>query len=172
MVEAENTTGMTLEEIRPGVSFDYQNDNAVIRGADHLIYYCWSSVKSPDVQIGTTSQLSQDIISDIVFHNVTKASEKNSVEYSNLANQYALTRDRYNYWANLKKTTEQLGTIFDAQPSQLNSNIHCLGNPSEPVLGYLCASSTSKKRIFSTEHTFHIIITHHTGFPVSLTRMS
>ncbi|HEX3080670.1 MAG TPA: DUF4249 family protein, partial [Puia sp.] len=77
-----------------------------------------------------------------------KESEKISLEYSILAKQYALTRDQYDYWANLKKTTEQLGTIFDAQPSQLISNIHCLSNPSEPVLGYLCASSTTKKRIF------------------------
>lgn len=84
----------------------------------------------------------------MVFHNVNKESEKISVEYSILAKQYALTRDQYNYWANPKKTTEQPGTIFDAQPSQLISNIHCLNNPSEPVLGYLCASSTTKKRIF------------------------
>lgn len=59
-----------------------------------------------------------------------------------------MTKDQYNYWANLKKTTEQPGTIFDPQSSQLNSNIHCLSNPAEPVLGYLCASSTTKKRIF------------------------
>jgi hypothetical protein len=128
--------------------FDYQNDTAVVRGADHLIYYCWSSAKSSDIQIGTTSQLSQDIISDVIFHNVSKQSEKINVEYSLLAKQYSLTRDQYEYWSNLKKTTEPSGTIFDAQPSQLNSNIHCLDNPSEPVLGYLCASSTTRKRIF------------------------
>lgn len=65
--------------------FDYQNDTAVIRGVDHLIYYCWSSARSSDIQIGTTSQLSQDIISDIVFHKVSKESEKINIEYSILA---------------------------------------------------------------------------------------
>ena len=130
--------------------FDYQNDTAVIRGADHLIYFCWSSAKSTDIQTGTSSGLSQDIISNFVFHTVSKQSEKNYIEYSILAKQYALTRDQYDYWTNLKKTTEQTGTIFDAQPTQVNSNIHCLDNPSESVLGYLCASSTSLKRIFIT----------------------
>ena len=128
--------------------FDYQNDTAVIRGVDRLIYNCWLSAKSSDVQVGTTSRLSQDIVSDVVFHNVAKQSEKIYIEYSILAKQYALTRDQYEFWTNLKKTTEQLGTIFDAQPSQLKSNIHCLDNPSEPVLGYLSASSTAQKRIF------------------------
>ena len=128
--------------------FDYQNDTAVIRGVDHLIYFCWLSTKSSDIQIGTSSRLSQDIISNVVFHKVSKESEKIYIEYSILAKQYALTRDQYDYWTNVKKTTEQLGTIFDAQPTQLNSNIHCLDNPSEPVLGYLCASSTTFKRIF------------------------
>jgi Domain of unknown function (DUF4249) len=102
------------------------------------------------VQIGTTSRLSQDIVSDVVFHNVSKQSEKINIEYSILAKQYALTLDQYDYWANLNKNTEQPGTIFDAQPSQLNSNIYCLDNPSEPVLGYLSASSITQKRIFIT----------------------
>jgi hypothetical protein len=128
--------------------FDYQNDTPVIRGADHLVYYCWSSAKSSDIQLGSSSRLSQDIISNIIFHKVSKESEKIYVEYSILAKQYALTLDQYEYWTNLKKTTEQLGTIFDAQPTQLNSNIHCLDHPSEPVLGYLSASSTALKRIF------------------------
>ncbi|HEY2649360.1 MAG TPA: DUF4249 domain-containing protein [Puia sp.] len=128
--------------------FDYQNDTAIIRGADHLIYYCWSTAKSSDIQLGTTDRLSDDIISNIVFHNVNKQTEKLDIEYSILAKQYSLTSDQYDYWTNLKKNTEQLGTLFDAQPSQLNSNIHRLDNPSETVLGYLCASSTTRKRIF------------------------
>lgn len=128
--------------------FDYQNDTAVTRGADHLIYYCWSSSKSSDIQVGTTDRLSGDIISNIMLHQISKQSEKINIQYSILAKQYALTRDQYDYWTNLKKNTEQLGTLFDAQPSELNSNIHRVDKPSEPVLGYLSASSTSSKRIF------------------------
>ena len=66
-----------------------------------------------------------------------------------------------------------IGTIFDAQPTQVNSNIHCIDNPSEPVLGYLCASSTTKKKNFYQQgQTFSITTKHRIGFPVSLTRMS
>jgi Domain of unknown function (DUF4249) len=70
------------------------------------------------------------------------------VMYSVLVSQYALTRDEFDYWTELKKNSEQLGTLFDAQPSQLNSNIHCITNPSEPVMGYLSSSTVQKKRLF------------------------
>jgi hypothetical protein len=128
--------------------FDFQNYMFTIRGADHLIYYCWSSSKSSDIQVSTTARLSGDIISNVMLHQVNKQSEKLNMEYSIVAKQYALTEDQYAYWINLKKNTEQLGTIFDAQPSELNSNIHRVDQPSEPVLGYLSASSTTSKRIF------------------------
>jgi hypothetical protein len=68
--------------------------------------------------------------------------------YSVIVSQYALTSNQFKYWTELKKNSEQLGTLFDAQPSQLNSNIHCITNPAEPVMGYLSASTVQKKRIF------------------------
>jgi hypothetical protein len=104
--------------------------------------------KSPDIQVGTTSGLSQDIVSQKTIHHVSKSSEKINTYYSILVKQYALTRNHFEYWTNLKKTTEQLGTIFDAQPAELSSNIHCTSNPGEIVLGYLCASTVKRKRLF------------------------
>jgi hypothetical protein len=65
-----------------------------------------------------------------------------------LASQYVLTPDAYNYWLILQKNTQNLGTLFDPQPSQLAGNIHCLSNPKEPVIGYLSASSIQQKRLF------------------------
>ncbi|OIQ64306.1 hypothetical protein GALL_541430 [mine drainage metagenome] len=62
--------------------------------------------------------------------------------------QYALTTDAYNYFVLLKKNTEQLGSIFDAQPSELTGNIHCLTNPAEPVIGFVTAGSVTQQRIF------------------------
>jgi hypothetical protein len=68
--------------------------------------------------------------------------------YSILVKQDALTAEGFNYWQNLKKNTEQLGSIFDAQPSELQGNIHCITNLSEPVIGYISAGSTSQLRIY------------------------
>ena len=70
------------------------------------------------------------------------------MKYSILLRQYALTSDAYNFWTNLKKNTEQLGSIFDAQPSQINGNIHNTGNSSEPVIGYISACAVQTKNIY------------------------
>ncbi|HEX4375039.1 MAG TPA: DUF4249 family protein, partial [Puia sp.] len=86
---------------------------------------------------------------------VPTGSEKINNEYSILVNQYAITSDEFNYLQTTKNYTEELGGLFDPQPSQLTSNIHCVTNLSEPVLGYINVSSVSSARIFihSTELT-------------------
>jgi hypothetical protein len=131
-------------------NFDYINDSVVLRNPDQQIHSCWKNNLSPSILLSSTSQLSKDIVSHFLFNYVSKSTEKIYVQYSVQINQYALTKDEFDYWALLKKNSEQLGTLFDAQPTQLNSNIHCLTNPDEPVMGYLSASSVQKKRIFVT----------------------
>jgi hypothetical protein len=83
---------------------------------------------------------------------IPSTSEKIETEYSILLKEYALTADAYNFWSNLKTNSEQLGSIFDAQPSQINGNIHCITNPQEPVIGYIGASTVTSKRIFISQY--------------------
>jgi len=84
--------------------------------------------------------------SPILF--IPSTSEKIEDRYSVLFHQYALTADAYNFWVSLRTNTEQLGSIFDAQPSQITGNIHCVTHPLELVIGYLSACKVSSKRIF------------------------
>jgi hypothetical protein len=48
----------------------------------------------------------------------------------------------------MKKNTEQLGSIFDAQPSELKGNIQCISDPGEIVIGYVDITQEQRKRIF------------------------
>jgi len=70
--------------------------------------------------------------------------------YSIDTKQYALTKPGYEFLEKMKKNTEGIGSIFDAQPSNLNGNIHCISNPAEPVVGYLNICPVQEKRIFIT----------------------
>lgn len=128
--------------------FEYVNGQEVVRIPDDQIYYCWGNFHSSDILLTSTANLSKDIISKQLIGVIPNGSEKLSIEYSILVNQYAITSNAYAYWQNLKKNSEQLGTLFDAQPSQLTGNIHCITVPDEPVLGYMGASTVTQKRIF------------------------
>jgi len=129
-------------------SVDWVNSQIVVRDSTTQIYNCWSSDNSTSILIGTSAKLSQDIINQNLITEVPSGSEKIANEYSILVNQYAITSDEYNYLQTTKSYTEQLGGLFDPQPSQIPGNIHCVTNPSETVIGFINASSVTSARIF------------------------
>jgi len=129
----------------------YKSNGDTVLGRDYTndqIYECWQTDTSSTIIINSSAKLAKDVIANNPVAFIASTDPKLSVEYSILLRQYALTPDAYTFWTNLKKNTEQLGSIFDAQPSQINGNIHCVTNPSEPVIGYFSVGSTSSKRIF------------------------
>ncbi|RYD85103.1 MAG: DUF4249 family protein, partial [Sphingobacteriales bacterium] len=128
-----------------------QGDKVVPRGRDGLVYYCFANDTSSAILLGTTTKLSDDVVSQIPITHVFDSSEKISVRYSINLRQYALSKESYEFWDNLKKNTEQLGSVFDALPSQLPSNIHCVTDPNEPVIGYVDVSTVSVLRKFIDE---------------------
>ena len=111
-------------------------------------YNCWSSDQSTEILLGSTIALGQDVVSRQPIALIPQSDDKIGTRYSILVKQYALTQDAYQYFNILKKNTENLGSIFDAQPTQLSGNIHSVINPSEVVIGYVAASSVTQQRIF------------------------
>lgn len=111
-------------------------------------YYCFAGDKSSSIVIGSSAKLLQDVIYQQPITTIASTSEKIEMRYTILLKQYALTKEAYQFWENLKKNTEQLGSIFDAQPSQLTGNIHNLKDPAEPVIGYVSATNVQSKRVF------------------------
>lgn len=124
------------------------HDTILPRLPEEQVYECWLSDNSTSIVIGSSINLSQDQISSQLITTMSATSEKIHVRYSILVKQYALTSDAFNYFTLLKKNTEQLGGIFDAQPSSLTGNIHCISDASELAIGYVTAGQISQKRIF------------------------
>ncbi|HVV53793.1 MAG TPA: DUF4249 domain-containing protein [Mucilaginibacter sp.] len=123
-------------------------DTVLPRPIQNQIYTCWVSAGSPNILLNSSAKLSRDIITGNPITFMPLTSLKVANRYTILVKQYALTSDAFNYFQQLKKNSEQLGSIFDAQPSELPGNIHCVSNPAEHVLGYITAGSTSESRIF------------------------
>lgn len=109
---------------------------------------CWSTQNSTEIILASSNRLSEDVIDHFPVNVIEKNAEKLGIRYSTLMRQYALTEDAYKYWEILQKNSQTLGTLFDAQPGQLVSNIHRADNSSEPVIGYASACAVQEKRIF------------------------
>jgi hypothetical protein len=111
---------------------------------------CWQSDTSSTIVLGSSAKLAANVIYEQPIISIPSTSEKVGSKYSVLVKQYALSKDAYDFYVNVKKNTEQLGSIFDALPSVLSGNLHSVTNPAEPVIGYISVGSTSSKRIFIT----------------------
>ncbi|WP_121808592.1 DUF4249 domain-containing protein [Mucilaginibacter kameinonensis] len=127
---------------------DPTKKGVVVRPPSESSYYCFAGDKSSSIVIGSSAKLLQDVIYQQPLTTIASTSEKIELRYTILLKQYALTKEAYQFWENLKKNTEQLGSIFDAQPSQLTGNIHNLKDPAEPVIGYISATNIQSKRVF------------------------
>jgi hypothetical protein len=100
--------------------------------------------------LASSAKLSDDFIYQNPVREIDQYSIELSVKYFMRLKQYAVTKEAFEYLENLKKVTEQTGSIFDAQPSQLYGNIHAVDNPGETVLGFLTASTAESKEIYIT----------------------
>lgn len=129
-------------------NFKWEDPRVVARPDPFAIYFCWVSDASRRLYVNSSAKLSQDVISGQQLNLIPLAAERISVRYSILVTQYALTKEAYQFWEIMKKNTEQVGTLFDPQPSQLLSNIHSVNDATEPVIGFISAGAVSQKRLF------------------------
>ncbi|MFW5760254.1 MAG: DUF4249 domain-containing protein [Cyclobacteriaceae bacterium] len=136
--------------------FEYVNNE--VRPRTESIYFCWNSTNSTNIYVTSTNNLSRDIVSMYPLHKVPANSERLRIKYSLLVKQNALTREAYDYYRELRTNTENLGTLFDPLPFQLNGNFTNVDDPAEPVIGFFYASETTEKRIFvnSGDHPYSI----------------
>ncbi len=133
----------------------YTPSHAIIYWEDGLIKpmientnACWKTGKSTSILISTSKILENDIIYDFPLYSVDNSSDRFNNRYSANVKQYALSEESYYYLKELKKVTENLGTLFDPQPSSIHGNIHNVIDENEIVLGYFDASAVQEKSIF------------------------
>jgi hypothetical protein len=109
---------------------------------------CWISNNSDLINIKNTSVFEEDRINRYPLNFISNVTDRLSVKYSILVNQYSLNEDEYIYWEKLQNISEQTGGLYDIIPSAIASNVYCIDDPDEKVLGYFSVSANSYKRIF------------------------
>lgn len=128
--------------------YDSKDDMVILRPDSNQIYRCWVSSSSTSILLSNSTRLTQDVISLYPIKMIPLGDVQLSVLYTILVRQYALTEGGYNFLSLMQKNTESLGSIFDAQPSQITGNIHSLTHPTEQVIGYISAGTVQQQRIW------------------------
>ncbi len=123
-------------------------DEGEIKRLEEQIYLCWSSDNSTTIELFNSNNLAEDIVADYPLLYVDTNSDRLKSKYSINVKQYALSEESYNYWRELQKATESLGTLFDPQPTIIKGNIYNIVDDGELVLGYFDVASVSEERIF------------------------
>jgi len=109
---------------------------------------CWKSNNSDKIFIKNTSIYNQARVSKFPINFISNETDRLVINYSILVNQYSLNEDEYIYWEKVKNVSENVGGLYDVTPMSIPSNIHCLEDPDEPVLGYFSVSAMTQNRIF------------------------
>jgi hypothetical protein len=117
-------------------------------GNNEQVYSCWTTSLNTEILTASTKGLARDQVSMLPINFIKKKSRQLSHIYSMLVQQRSISQDEYEYWGLIKKTTENLGGLFDPLPSEVTGNIHNDGDASERVLGYFSGGFVQEKRIF------------------------
>lgn len=109
---------------------------------------CWISGNSNKIYIKNTSILAEDRVTKFPLNFVSDETDRLMERYSLLVNQYSVNEEEFSYWEKLQKVSESVGGLYDVTPMTIPSNIRCIEDPNERVLGYFSVSSVASKRIF------------------------
>ena len=113
-------------------------------------YICWNSVNNNEMLLGSSERtVFGQLIEKILDINPTDI--RLSVLYRITVNQNAISKRAHDYFVNIKKNSENIGSIFAPTPSELRGNIVCTTDPRRPVIGYIDISTTTQKNIYISE---------------------
>lgn len=120
---------------------------------DSSLFFCWQSTTNSNLLIATSEKLNKDLIyQPLAF--IPPTSNQLDVLYSVNVKQVTWSKEGFEFLERMQKNTEKTGSIFDAQPSELNGNIHNVDDPTEPVIGYVTICPIQEKRIFLNANMF------------------
>jgi hypothetical protein len=112
---------------------------------------CFKNRKSDEVIIQLVDdKVNGEFIKSPICFIASEKSERLLIQYCIQVSQYAISEKEYEFWSMMKEINESGGDIFDKQPFPIISNIHCVSDPAENVLGYFQVCGASKKRIYIT----------------------
>lgn len=131
--------------------------------------YCWMHDVSRNILLHSTAGLSENRAEGIKLHEIGIEDIRISYIYSILVKQWSLTDEAYQYYATLKRYTEEGDGLFTPILTDYQGNVVCTTNPQRRAHGYVTASSVTTRRIFIYEEDFKHMRTQYKN-PYSIVR--
>ncbi|MEM7109574.1 MAG: DUF4249 domain-containing protein, partial [Bacteroidota bacterium] len=132
----------------PRPSFlDYLGNDMTER-AKNPVHTCWSTNDVRRINLANTANLTQNILARHPLRFITGEEDRFTIRYSLLVQQYVISEKEHTFWRQLQESNQELGSIFDRQPSRTLGNIVNTNDPDDLILGYFSASGLSEKRLF------------------------
>ena len=110
---------------------------------------CYKNRRSDEVIIHLRDpEINAEFIKSPICFIASEKSDRLLIQYGIQVSQYAISEKEYEFWRLMKEMNGSGGDIFDKQPFQIISNIHCVSDPGEKVLGYFQVCGINKKMIY------------------------
>lgn len=125
---------------------------------------CYRHSPGDKILLHSTAHQDENVFNRHPLLEIDNKTERLQFKYSILVRQYVLEPKAFQFWQNIAKNSESMGSVFDPQPIQLESNIRCLNDPDEMVVGFINAGEYKEKRIFISRHNIDSDFTIHSEF--------
>ena len=121
---------------------------------------CYISGRSNSINIKSTAAYGQSLVKRQPITFISEETDRLQTRYSIEVTQFSMNEDEYNFWERLQNVTVEVGGLYDIIPATIPSNLKCLEDPEEKVLGYFSVSAKTTKRIYIKDD-FKGIIDHY-----------
>lgn len=140
-------------EVKARLQATHYYENGILTESNlqtsHNSYYCWGRDSSKILLLGTTKELSENILLNKKLYEIPCTDQKLSVLYHVEVSQTQLREEAYNYFRFMQDEIERTGGLFNLVMSAGdNGNIYSLSDPYETVIGYVEVTNTTKKAMY------------------------
>ncbi|MQP25465.1 DUF4249 family protein [Flavobacterium sp. LMO8] len=109
---------------------------------------CYSNDKSRTIILENTINFQEDRILNFPVHFIPQSDYKIANRYSILVSQYIHNATSFEFYKILKSISEEGSNLSQVQPGLIPSNVTCIEQPNEIVVGLFDIATVSSVRIF------------------------
>ncbi len=130
------------------LDFIYYSRDSIVKNLSDSGQMCWRTIQSFEAFTFSSVNFNQPQLSRFPLHFVDGRTNKLSVRYSVLVNQYTVSERAYHYWDEISRMNEESGSLYSRQPYQIRGNLYNVDDSDDAVMGYFMAAGVSQKRIY------------------------